>query len=90
MITFKVPSILDAQTLWIAFMILSGVIGAETGIIHELSSRVGGVKQLFRITASIAENRLKKSADKTPNSNKHPKQQDNFKTSIVPKKIGII
>jgi hypothetical protein len=52
-----ITQIITTKDAFIAFMVMAGIAAIEAGIIGGLATRVGSLRKLFRITASIADKR---------------------------------
>lgn len=58
------PSI-TLKDAWIALFVVVAIAAIEFGIIGGLATRVGSLAELLRLTASVADERSKKTANKS-------------------------
>ncbi len=85
----SVKEIVGLDGAFLAIFILATIVGIETGILGGLVTRVGSLKNLFRITADEANNRTNNTRNKRnpstqkPDSKESPKS--NFKSSEMRK-----
>ena len=61
---FEPPPAITLSDAWIIIYILTGIAAMEAGIIGGLATRVGSLRNLFRLTASVANKRAKNPRNK--------------------------
>ena len=71
-IPIAVEEMLTKDALLVAIYVLAGIAAIETGIIGDLATRVGSLRNLFRITASIANKRAHNATNKKNITSNNP------------------
>jgi hypothetical protein len=71
-IPVAVKQFLSLEDAFIAIYILAIIGAIEAGIIGGLATRVGSLRNLFRLTASVAEKRAHDASNKKDITHDHP------------------
>jgi len=56
-IPVTIEAVLTKEVLFVAIYVLAGIAAIEAGIIGGLATRVGSLRKLFRLTASVSNDR---------------------------------